>query len=105
MNLTREGTTVIATSLEAREVIRPHLKRLRATVYCMIQGAGDRGLTADEILVALEDEMPGIGHQSISQRPGELAKLGLIYDSGMRRPTRRGCMATVWRTNPFNHIV
>lgn len=88
-------------SLEAREVIRPHLKRLRARVYCLIRDAGEHGMTADEILVALEDEMPGIGHQSVSQRPGELAKLELIYDSGMRRPTRTGCKATVWRANPF----
>ncbi len=90
------------TSLEAREVIRPHVARLRSVVYAMIHEAGDNGLTADEILARLEREMPGIGHASVSQRPGELRDLGLIYDSGMRRKTRRGCNAAVWCVNPFN---
>lgn len=80
------------TSRAAGESMRHRMAALRAQIYCLIQGAGERGLTADELEV-----LTGLSHQTCSPRPGELRDLGVIEDSGMRRPTRSGRAAIVWR--------
>lgn len=50
------------------------------------------GLTDDEIEV-----LTRLKHQTASARRRELVLLGLVVDSGHRRPTRSGRPATVWR--------
>lgn len=51
--------------------------------------------TDDELIVAL-----GMSHQSVGPRRGELVGGGWLTDSGERRLTRAGLMATVWRLTP-----
>lgn len=53
--------------------------------------SGTKGLTSDDLEAHL-----GTAHQAISPRLNELARDGLVSDSGRRRQTRSGKPATVW---------
>ena len=53
--------------------------------------AGPRGITCDEVEVALDRT-----HQSMSPRVNELRDTGWFVDSGVRRKTRSGRAAVVW---------
>lgn len=53
------------------------------------------GLTCDQVEVKLNRS-----HQSISARVNDLMSKGWIMDSGLRRLTRSGRKATVWRPTP-----
>lgn len=77
------------TSRAAFEAIKPHKARLMTHVYVQIQKAP---ASCDELEVAL-----GMSHQGCSARVHDLMKIGLIFDSGERRPTRSGRNAIVWR--------
>lgn len=79
------------TSDEAARRIAGHAGTLRAAVLAWIVGCGDHGGTDDEGEAAL-----GIRCQTWTPRRGELVKLGLVVDSGRRRPTSSGRPAAVW---------
>lgn len=84
-------------SLEARESIEPSLARVKALVLDLIERAGPRGITCDEIEIA-----SGLTHQTASARVNELMRAGSITASG-RRLTRSGRRAITWtatRTAP-----
>ena len=52
------------------------------------------GRTADELIVELDR-----GHATVSARVNELANAGWIVDSGIRRKTRSGRDAVVWKAS------
>lgn len=79
------------TSDVAARMIAGHAAAQRAAVLRVIVEAGALGATDAEIEAAT-----GIRAQSVSPRRGELVKLGLVEDSGTRRPTPRGRPAAVW---------
>ncbi len=60
-------------------------------VYDVIAAAGLKGATDAEV-----EAVTGLRAQSVSPRRGELRALGLIVDSGERRPTPSGRPAAVW---------
>lgn len=78
------------TSREAAEEMKPHASRLALQVLRLIRER--RGATCAEIESAM-----GLAHQTASARIWELAGMGLIEDSGARRPTPSGRRAIVWR--------
>ena len=80
------GTSEVAAAL-----IDGSAKDLRARVLAFIIERGQHGATDDEGEAAL-----GIKPQTYTPRRGELAKLGLVADSGERRPTASGRPAAVW---------
>ena len=57
-----------------------------------VETAEPPGLTCDEMEV-----ISGGAHQSVSARVRDCVLAGWIYDSGVRRPTRRGRKANVYR--------
>jgi hypothetical protein len=77
------------TSREARGSI--DTQRLRVQVLEAIRRAGRIGATCDEIEIG-----EGMPHQTCSARVSELASMGRIKDSYVRRKTRRGRKAVVW---------
>lgn len=79
------------TSKAAAESVAAHAPILREQVLAQIAKRGAVGATCDEIEVSLNGR-----HQTISARVRELAKDGLIVDSGKRRPTRSGRTASVY---------
>lgn len=78
------------TSQAASASVAESASGMRARVLDYIK-ASPTGRTRDEIEVGL-----GLLMQTVSPRVCELAELGLIEDSGERRPTRRGRKAVVW---------
>jgi N6-adenosine-specific RNA methylase IME4 len=85
----------VDTSEEAADAIASEVDRLRATVLELIVNRGKKGHTADEIVSAM-----GVRHHTGSPRVTELHQMGLIVDSGKRRPTRSGKAAIVWIKAP-----
>ncbi|HMN40850.1 MAG TPA: hypothetical protein PKE29_08380 [Phycisphaerales bacterium] len=81
------------TSGVAADRIAGHAAKQRADVLAVIVKAAACGATDADIETAT-----GIRAQSVSPRRGELRALGLIVDSGRRRPTPRGRPAAVWVT-------
>ena len=89
------------TSFLAAEAIAPFVTKLQELVLDVALSAGTRGVTCDEVEVVLT--MP---HQTASARIHELGKIHvdkegverpqMLYDSGARRKTRHGQLATVW---------
>jgi hypothetical protein len=89
------------TSFLAAEAIAPFVTKLQEMVLNVALSAGTRGLTCDEVEQLLE--MP---HQTASARVHELGKAHMnpdgferpqmLFDSGARRKTRHGQLATVW---------
>lgn len=79
------------TSRLAARSVASRSAQQRAAVLAAITDAGAHGMTDAELEVTI-----GLRPQSLGPRRGELAKLGLIEWSGMRRDTPRGCPARVW---------
>jgi len=86
------------TSLMAAENIAPMVTKLQNMVLDVILAKGTEGATCDEVEVVLE--MP---HQTASARINELkeedagiSRPQMLFDSGKRRKTRHGQLATVW---------
>jgi hypothetical protein len=84
------------TSFLAAEAIAPVVDFLQKKVLDVILSSGTKGMTCDEVEIALD--MP---HQTASARINELMKEteerpALLFDSGARRKTRYGQLATVW---------
>lgn len=87
------------TSGVAANRIAGYAAKQRADVLAVIVKAGAFGATDAEIETAT-----GIRAQSVSPRRGELRALGLVVDSGRRRPTPRGRPAAVWVAATFATI-
>jgi hypothetical protein len=89
------------TSFLAAEAIAPFVTKLQEMVLNVALSAGTTGITCDEVEVRLD--MP---HQTASARVHELGKVHvdkdgverpqMLFDSGARRKTRHGQLATVW---------
>ena len=86
------------TSFMAAENIAPLVGKLQQLVLDVALSEGTKGVTCDEVEVVLD--MP---HQTASARINELKdddpEIGrpqMLYDSGARRKTRHGQLATVW---------
>lgn len=84
------------TSKAAAESVEPDLGRLEGLVLSHISSRGLLGATDDETEVALD-----LSHQTASARRRRLVQLGRVVDSGMRRKTRSGRKAVVWRVAEF----
>ena len=80
-----------ATSAAAAAAIRKDTSRLRMEVYRCIKRRGKRGCTDEE-----GEEALGLGGNTYRPRRVELVAKGWIEDSGRKRPTQSGRMATVW---------
>jgi len=79
------------TSEVAAASMKPHAARQQREVLAVIVATREHGATDWEVETAT-----GIRAQSVSPRRGELRELGLIVDSGRRRPTASGRPAAVW---------
>lgn len=76
------------TSFAARASLEPHLELLEKIVMTFLE---DDPKTCDAI-----EELSGLSHQSASARLTALSKRGIIYDTGLRAPTRSGRKAIKW---------
>lgn len=79
------------TSREAAQRIQGGANRLRARVLAWFIDRGPAGGTDEEAQLAL-----AMKTQTETPRRNELMKMGLLVDSGRRRPTSSGRQATVW---------
>ena len=79
------------TSAAAAEGIAPSVGRLQQIALAAVRGAGSWGLTTQELA-----EQTNVDFSSIQPRTSELRRLGLIRDSGRRRPNRSGKRTIVW---------
>ena len=79
------------TSWEAALRVAGSAGSVRRRVFRYITSCLHYGTTDEEIEIELE-----LRHQTASARRRELVILGLVIDSGKRRPTSSGCTATVW---------
>jgi hypothetical protein len=79
------------TSEEAAKLIEPTSGSLRGKILEHTRRMAAFGVTDDEV-----EMWSGLRHQTASARRRELVQAGLLRDSGRRRPTRSGRMATVW---------
>jgi len=89
------GHRGVDTSIIAAEALKPKLGRLQLMAKDAINGAGDNGLTADELAARLE-----LDRWTIQPRTSELRRKGLIRDSGRRRRNVTGKPAIVWIAAP-----
>jgi len=80
------------TSKQAAREILPYLARLEAAVFRVIERAGIKGACVHEI----EDALAML-HQTAGARVRGLVLLGLVEDSGLRRPTHTGRQSKAWR--------
>ncbi len=72
------------TSIQAAESI--DVNKLEGMVLNAIRDAGALGMTQAELLT----KFPSYSYSSIAARPSALKRKGLIYDSGLRRPSANG---------------
>lgn len=79
------------TSEIASTVARLKAGTRRHEAFSLIQAAGARGLTDDEL-----ESNSGRSHQTMSATRNSLLADGVIVDSGQRRPTRYGNPAIAW---------
>lgn len=81
-----------STSIESRNILERSGKKnsYRSEIYEFIKHKG--GATCDEVEVALE-----LRHQTASCFIRFLTQDGLLCDSGLKRLTRSGRMAIVWK--------
>lgn len=79
------------TSRMAAAKVLPTTGTKRRTVYDAIMSNMSNGMTCDEVC-----EKTGMLVQSATSAINTLAQDGWLTDSGERRPTRTGVLATVW---------
>jgi hypothetical protein len=89
------GHRNVETSVAAADAVAPKLGRLQRMAEAAIREAGQRGLTADKLAARLS-----MDRWSIQPRTSELARRGLIQDSGQRRLNATGRCAIVWIALP-----
>lgn len=77
------------TSIDAAAAIRPHTPSLRVAVYRLLRASGP--MTDQQI-----QDASGCGPQTITPRRIELARAGLVRDTGRTAPTRAGRAAILW---------
>ena len=80
-----------ATSAAAADSVEKGRAKASRRVREYIGAQGDLGATDDEVERAL-----GMRHQTASARRRELYLTGAVIDSGLRRATSSGRLATVW---------
>lgn len=80
------------TSREAALMAEPHRDTDLARVLLVIRAACVDGVTDEEIV-----ERARMAGNTVRPRRVELVQRGLVIDSGVRRPTRSGRKAVVWR--------
>jgi len=85
------GHRGVDTSIEAARAIELSVGHLQRVALRAIRAAGGRGLTTNELAATAR-----IDRDSIQPRTTELKLLGLIRDSGGRRPNANGINAIVW---------
>ena len=93
--ITSNATGPETSNAAAASLDPDHLGKLARRVYDEISYAaaeGSAGLTCDQV-----EQLLSGSHQTISARVNELRDKGYIVDSGVRRPTRSGRKAAVWR--------
>lgn len=69
---------------------------LRTVVYALLRAHPD-GLTDDQGGQLMAQRVPGADRLTFGRRRQELARVGLVIDSGRRAATPRGRTAIVWR--------
>ena len=79
------------TSEVAAQRIAKAAPNLRDAVLALLRERGERGATDQEMQAEL-----GLTSNTQIPRRWELVRLGLVRDSGQRRPTASGRSATVW---------
>lgn len=72
------------TQAQAFAAVKPTLPSLRNRVLSVIQSAGPDGVNTEQI----SNHLPGVPYGSISTRPNELIKAGLIRVQGTRKNSR-----------------
>ena len=82
------------TSIAAAEAILPEAPIQSQIVYDVLKGAGEHGLTDQGIAASCAGRVPP---ESARARRVWLVEKGYVVDSGIRRKTRSGRMAVVWR--------
>lgn len=80
------------TSLQAHESQKDKAPNDGAKILQFIAKSTETGCTCDEVETLLK-----FSHQTASARIRDLAKASKIKDSGLRRKTRTGRSATVWK--------
>ena len=83
------------TSTAAAISQEPSLASTQYKILSIIRYYATSGCTDDEL-----EGVTGLRHQSVSARRRELVLAGLVVDSGERRLTSSGRMATVWKAMP-----
>lgn len=89
------GHRGVDTSIAAARSVEMSTGRLQRIALRAIRAAGARGLTTNELAARVR-----ICRDSIQPRTSELRELGLIRDSGGRRPNANGKNAIVWVACP-----
>lgn len=82
------------TSIRAARIAAPNAGTKRALALDLLQ-QHPGGLTDFELA-----ELSGCQQNSIGKRRGELMAMGLVRDSGRRRPSTTGSPAIVWEVIP-----
>ena len=72
------------TSTQAFEAVKPTIPTLKTRVLEAIKSAGETGMIAEEI----GNRLPDVPFGSVSTRPNELRKAGLIRIAGTRKNSR-----------------
>jgi predicted transcriptional regulator len=85
------GHRGVDTSIAAAEAIGSVTGRIQKQALQSIRESGLTGLTSEELAFGL-----GMERTTVQPRTTELKLLGLIRDSGTRRPNRNGKRAIVW---------
>lgn len=82
------------TSLQAHESQKDKAPNDGARILQFIAASTATGCTCDEVETLLQ-----FSHQTASARIRDLSKGGFLVDSGLRRKTRTGRSATVWKAS------
>jgi hypothetical protein len=72
--------------------MRHRLKEIQQSVHARIEAAGERGLTSEELRALF----PHYAETTSRTRISELVRIGIVVDSGMKRPSRSGRSMIVW---------
>lgn len=82
----------IDTRRAAKKAIEPKIPSLKDRVLGFLRACGEHGATDQEIAIQFAGS-----ENTYRPRRNELTADGLVYDSGKRRRTGTGKLATVWR--------